>query len=144
PDVLEESNRSYNERLASCRMIVSPTDTTRRVLGLLAIGKSPQDFLPGACSQFLRIDGTELADPVVDEEEISGAIVEVLRRIEEKLRSHNRIAVDITSNATHKREQPYPIAALQQLVYNAVFHRTYERTNAPIRVYWFTDRIEII
>src|SRR5690606_3958806 len=104
----------------SCRMIVSPTDTTPTVLGLLAIGKSPQDFLPGAYIQFLRINGTELADPVVDEEEIRGAIVEVLRRTEEKLRSHNRTAVDITSKATHERDQPYPIAALQQLLYNAV------------------------
>ena len=37
----------------------------------------------------------------------------------------------------------YPLAALQQLTRNAVMHRTYENTNAPIRVYWFNDRIEI-
>jgi len=36
------------------------------------------------------------------------------------------------------------MAALQQLVCNAVMHRAYEGTNAPIRVYWFDDRIEII
>ena len=35
------------------------------------------------------------------------------------------------------------MAALQQLVRNAVMHRTYEGTNAPIHVYWFDDRIEI-
>ncbi|MEB3358000.1 MAG: ATP-binding protein [Synechococcales bacterium] len=33
--------------------------------------------------------------------------------------------------------------ALQQLVRNAVMHRSYEETNAPTRVYWFSDRIEI-
>lgn len=33
-----------------------------------------------------------------DEEVIGGAIVEMLRRAEEKLRSHNRTAVDITSS----------------------------------------------
>jgi ATP-dependent DNA helicase RecG len=33
--------------------------------------------------------------------------------------------------------------ALQQIVRNAVLHRSYEETNAPIRVYWFSDRIEI-
>lgn len=38
---------------------------------------------------------------------------------------------------------PYPQAAIQQILYNAVLHRTYEGTNAPIRVYWFNDRIEI-
>jgi ATP-dependent DNA helicase RecG len=143
PDVLEENNRSYEERLASCNMIVSPTDTTPTLLGLLALGKNPQDFIPGAYIQFLRIDGTELADPVVDEAVIGGAIVEMLRRIEEKLRAHNRTAVDITSKATHVITQPYPVAALQQIVYNAVMHRTYERTNAPVWVYWYNDRIEV-
>ena len=142
-DVLEENGRTYEERLASCRMIVSPDDTTPTVTGLLALGKSPQDFLPGAHVQFLRIDGTELADPVVDEEKIGGGIADILRRAEEKLRAHNRTAVDITSAPTHKISTPYPQAALQQILYNAVLHRTYERTNAPIRVYWFNDRIEI-
>ena len=42
------------------------------------------------------------------------------------------------------RRQPYPPAALQQLVRNAVMHRTYEATNAPVRVTWFDDRIEIM
>lgn len=142
-DVLEANSRTYEERLASCKMIVSPDDTTPTVLGLLAIGKSPQDFLSAAYIQFLRIDGTELADPVVDEENISGALVEMLRRIEEKLKAHNRSSVDITSAPTHQKKMPYPPAAIQQILYNAVLHRTYESTNAPVRVYWFNDRIEI-
>ncbi|MDR2390660.1 MAG: putative DNA binding domain-containing protein [Planctomycetota bacterium] len=142
-DVLESNGRSYEERLATCKMIVSPENTTPTVLGLLAIGKSPQDFLPGAYIQFLRIDGTDLADPVVDEENIGGAIVELLRRTEEKLKAHNRTSIDIASTPTHQIEMPYPTAAIQQILYNAVLHRTYESTNAPVRVYWFNDRIEI-
>jgi ATP-dependent DNA helicase RecG len=143
-DVLKENGRSYEERLASCRMIVSPQDPTPTVIGLLAIGKSPQDFIPGAYIQFLRIDGTELVDPVIDEAELGGSIVDLLRRAEEKLQSHNRTAVDITTRSTHQISTPYPQVALQQILYNAVLHRTYESTNAPVRVYWFNDRIEII
>ncbi|NPT39609.1 ATP-binding protein [Paraburkholderia xenovorans] len=142
-DVLEANGRSYEERLASCRMIASVDDSTPTVLGLLAVGKSPQDFLPGAYIQFLRIDGEDLADPVIDEDEIRGGIVEMIRRTEEKLKAHNRTAVDITSQATHQLATPYPQAALQQILYNAVLHRVYEGTNTPIRVYWFNDRIEI-
>ena len=37
----------------------------------------------------------------------------------------------------------YPIVALQQLARNAVLHRSYENTHAPIRLYWFEDRVEI-
>jgi ATP-dependent DNA helicase RecG len=143
-DVLEANNRSYEERLASCKVITSPEDSTPTLLGLLSLGKSPQDYLPGAYIQFLRIDKIELADPVIDEETISGAIVEMLRRTEEKLKAHNRTAIDITSKSTHQLETPYPQAALQQIIYNAVLHRTYESNNSPIRIYWFNDRIEII
>ena len=142
-DVLKENGRSYEQQLASCRMIVSTDDPIPTVTGLLALGKTPQDFLPGAYIQFLRLDGTELADPVIDEAEICGSIVDLLRRTEEKLMAHNRIAVDITSRPTHQTTTLYPQVALQQILYNAVLHRTYESTNAPVRVYWFSDRVEI-
>lgn len=144
PDILDSNNRSYEEQLASCKMIISPEEATPTVLGLLALGKNPQDFLPGAYIQFLRIDGTELSDPVVDEEKIRGAVVETLRRTEEKLAAHNRSSVDIVTEPTHAINSSYPLVALQQIVYNAVLHRTYESTNAPVRIYWFNNRIEII
>jgi ATP-dependent DNA helicase RecG len=51
--------------------------------------------------------------------------------------------LDAVSAPIHSKETPYPQPAIQQLLYNAVLHRTYERTNAPIRIYWFNDRIEI-
>ncbi len=142
-DVLEANNRNYPERLASCKMIMSPDDATPTITGLLTLGKSPQDFVPGATIQFLRIDGTELADPVIDEANLGGTLVEMIRRAEEKLQAHNRTRIDILSAPTHRISSPYPQAALQQILYNAVLHRTYEGTNAPIRIYWFNDRIEI-
>jgi ATP-dependent DNA helicase RecG len=142
-DVLAANGRTYEERLASCRMIVSPDDTTPTVTGLLALGKAPQDYLPGAYIQFLRIDGTEWADPVIDEDKVTGNMASLLLRAEEKLRAHNRTAVDIVSQAVHQETTPYPPAAIQQILFNAVLHRTYERTHAPIRVYWFNDRLEI-
>ncbi|MCY3629593.1 MAG: putative DNA binding domain-containing protein [Bacteroidota bacterium] len=142
-DVLENNGRTYEEQLTSCKFTVSPTDSTPTLLGLLAIGKTPQDFLPGAHIQFLRINGKELYDPVIDEEDVRGALVEMLRRTEEKLKAHNSTVVDIVSAPVHTKESPYPHVALQQILYNAVLHRTYESTRAPVRVYWFNDRIEI-
>jgi len=143
PDVLEANNRTYEEKLASCGMIVSPVDTTPTVLGLLSIGKEPQNIIYGAYIQFLRIDGTELVDEIIDEDVIGGAVFNMLRRIEDKLKSHNRRAVNVTSAAIHEVVTHYPLPAIYQIIYNAVQHRAYERTNAPIRVYWFNDRIEI-
>lgn len=141
-DILEANERSYEETLRSCRM-TAPLENTPTVMGLLCIGKSPQDYLPGAYIQFLRIDGTELTDPVVDEEVITGTVVNILERTKEKLKAHNTTAVDVLSSATHQIFQPYPLPAILQILYNAVHHRSYEGTNTPIRVNWFNDRIEI-
>ena len=143
PEILEANDRSVEDRLATTKMIVSDNGSTPTVLGLLVLGKDPLDFLPGAYVQFLRIDGKELSDDIVDSEEVSGTIFDVLRRLDEKLQSHNRRAIDLTTYDTERQTQLYPIAALQQLVRNAVLHRSYEATNAPARVYWFSDRIEI-
>jgi ATP-dependent DNA helicase RecG len=53
------------------------------------------------------------------------------------------VAVDIEAAAREQRRPDYPAAALRQLVRNALIHRDYEATHAPVRVYWFNDRIEI-
>ena len=144
PDILATNDRSYEEKLASCRMIASVDDPTPTILGVLVLGVSPRDWIPGAYIQFLRIAGIEMTDPIQDEAPIDGALGQVLRRIEEKIDAHNRSAVDITTTDRELRTRPYPRVALQQLIRNAVMHRTYENTNAPVRVHWFDDRIEII
>lgn len=143
-DVLEANDRSYEQRLATCGMIASIDEPTPTVLGLLVLGNRPQDFISGAFIQFLRINGTELSDPVTDEELIDGPLAQLLRRIDDKFEAHNRIGVDLTSGQVERRSLDYPMPALQQIVRNAVMHRTYEGTNSPVRVYWFNDRIEII
>ena len=143
-EILNANDRSLNEQLAATKMIASVDDATATVLGILTIGKNPQDFLPGAYVQFLRINGNELTDDIIDSLQIRGAISEQIRRLDDKLMSHNRIAVDITSGPIEKRTALYPIEAVQQITRNAIMHRTYEGTNAPVRVYWYNDQIEIL
>ncbi|MCL2098822.1 MAG: putative DNA binding domain-containing protein [Oscillospiraceae bacterium] len=143
PDVLEENNRSYEERLASCKMIVSPDDITPTIHGLLAVGKNPQWYLPGAYIQFLRLGGCNLDDEVTDEEKITGSVPKMILHAKVKLSAHNRRAVQVPAGK-HKITEDYPLLAIEQILYNAIMHRSYEKTNAPIRIYWYDDRVEII
>ncbi len=143
PDVLAANERSEYQQLAATKMVWTADEPTPTVLGVLVLCPRARDFLPGAYIQFLRIAGRDLADPVVDELAVDGTVSDVLRRIDEKLTSHNRVAVNISRGAVEQRTSIYPPVALQQLVRNAVLHRTYEATNAPVRVTWYDDRIEI-
>jgi len=142
-DVLDANERSYEERLSALRMIASVDRPTPTLLGVLVLSARSRDFVPGAYVQFLRIAGRDLGDPIVDQELVTGTLAQVLQRTDEKVRAHVNVAVDITSGATETRVPDYPIAAIEQLVRNAVMHRTYEGTNAPVRLTWFEDRIEI-
>ena len=143
-EVLEANERTLEERLAATKMIASADDPTATVLGVLTLGNNPQEHLPGAYIQFLRISGTELSDDIIDSEEIAGSILDMVRRMDEKLQAHNRTAVDITTYSVEQRTELYPLTALQQITRNAVMHRNYEGTNTPVRVYWFDDRIEVL
>jgi ATP-dependent DNA helicase RecG len=143
-DVLAANERSCEERLAVTGMIASVDDPTPTVTGVLTIGKSPRSWVPCAYVQFLRIRGGELAGPVLDAQEIDGTIDQMLRRLDDKLRATLTTAVDFVSGTTEVRSEAYPLSALQQITRNAVMHRTYENTNAPVRVYWFDDRIAVV
>ena len=142
-EILQANERTTNQRLATTKMIASADDQTATVLGLLVLGKRPRDLIPNAYVQFLRINGVELSAPIVDDETIDGTIPEVLRRIDDKLRAHIGTGVDLTGSDKERRDFTYPLVALQQIVRNAVMHRAYEATNAPVRVTWFNDRIEV-
>jgi len=143
-DVLAANQRSYEERLSACRLIDAVETAIPTVLGAMVIGHRPRDLIPCNYVQFLRLDGDELDAPIVDEAVIDGRIGEIVSRLDDKLKAHISMCVDFTTSNTERRTPDYPLAALQQLVRNAVMHRTYEATHAPTRVTWFDNRIEIL
>lgn len=142
-DIIEQNHRTVQQQLTSMRFVSVKPDTVPTTLGVLVLGKEPELFLPGAYIQFLRIDGTELTDPIKDQKHIGGPLPDILRQLDETLQLNIAVATDITSEPKEIQHPDYPIVALQQLTRNAVLHRTYEGTYAPIRIYWFSDRIEI-
>jgi len=143
-DALDSNRRSVAEQLASLRFTTPDDPPYPTVLGVLTIGEDPRRYIPGAYVQFLRIDGEQLTDPIIDQADISNALPYLLRLLDEKLQAHVKVATDVTSQEVEVCRPDYPIVALQQLARNAVLHRTYEGTNAPVRITWFNDRIEIL
>ncbi len=141
PEVLAENQRSVEHQLASLRFTDPsgvPTPT-----GLLLSGRDPLAWLPGAFVQFLRLDGTTLDAPVLSVHRLTSPLPDLIRELEEVLRAHVETAVAFVGPEREERCASVPFEALQQIVRNAVMHRTYEATNAPVRVTWFDDRVEV-
>jgi len=139
-DVLEKNQRPLTQQLRSLRLIAMDTPTWGALLGL---GRDPQGWLPGAYVQFVRISGREITDPIVDQKLLTGRLEDVLRRLDELLDLNVSVRTNVVAGSRETQSPDYPVLALQQLARNAVMHRSYEGTNSPVRVYWYTDRVEI-
>jgi ATP-dependent DNA helicase RecG len=139
-EVLEQNERPWLQQLRSLRLVVNEQPTWG---ALIACGRDPQGQVPGAYVQFLRIAGNQLTDPIKDQKMLTGKLEDVLRRLDEVLDLNISVSTDIRSEPQEIQHPDYPVAALRQLTRNAVMHRAYEGTNAPTRVYWYSDRIEI-
>lgn len=142
PEVLEANERTVVQRLVSLRFM-TPDPAIPTVVGMLTVGSDPRRFVAGDYVQFVYYEGTDVMAPIKDQAEVDGPLPDLLRQLDEKLQAHIATATDILSQPTEVRHPDYPLAALQQLVRNAVMHRNYDGTNAPVRVSWFEDRIEI-
>lgn len=142
-EILQMNGRTIEEKLITSRMAMGIEQCYPTVAGLLTLGYSPQDWLAGANVQFVRYVGQEHGGDVSDQALMTGNLETVIRQTEEKIKANIQTPTNISNQDVEHRYPDYPLAALQQLFRNAILHRNYEGTNAPTRVYWFEDRIEI-
>ncbi len=141
PEVLEENDRSIEEQLQALRLTTQ--NGTPTVTAILMLGKDPCDWFPGAYIQFVRYAGNAVTDLISDQKEIRGTLPAQLIELDKLLQVNIRIELD-TSGETHRERPDYPLAALRELTRNAVIHRDYQGSNAPVRIFWLEDSIEII
>ncbi|RAI35590.1 ATP-binding protein [Rhodoplanes serenus] len=141
PESRRQNGRSTGDKLRALRLLSREGRPVNAAI--LLLGRDPRAFFPGAYIQFLRLDGSSLTDPIIDQKEIGGTVPDQVRQIEELMRLNVRITATI--GGSQRREQPdYPLEALEQIVRNALLHRTYDQSTMPVKVYWYSDRVEVI
>ena len=140
PEVLERNTRPLEHQLRSLRLVQGAIPTWGAIL---ALGRDPQALMPGAYVQFLRVDGTAITDPIRDQKQLTGGLADIVRRLDELLDLNISVRTQVAGVSRERQRPDYPADALRQLAHNAIMHRSYEGTNAPVRIHWFSDRIEI-
>lgn len=142
-DTLQENGRTPEEQLASLRFY-DPKAGCPTNAGILLFGLHPEFHLPGAYLQYVKFSGADMVSDVVFEKKISGGLITALPVLDDFIR--NNIIKDRPVKKDSFQEttiRNYPLWALRELIMNAVMHRNYE-SNAPIYIYEFSDRIEIV
>lgn len=141
PDVVEENHRPLELQLASLSLYDIDAQAPTHA-GLLLLGKNVRRWLPGAYIQFVRFDGSSLADDPRDEKVLDGDLLTVLRELEGLIKLQTTGRPVPVSALREKVVWDHPPLAVREIVMNAIMHRDYE-TIAPVRFYWFDDHIEI-
>jgi ATP-dependent DNA helicase RecG len=142
PEVIRENQRTVEDQLASLRLL-TPDASDPTVLGHLLIGLDPTAWIPGAYMQFVRYEGVEVDSAVQDHEELRGNLIGTLDALNRLLPANIRTAITDAGDLRQRDAPDYPLPALRELVLNALMHRCYDVTNAPTRINWFADRVEI-
>jgi ATP-dependent DNA helicase RecG len=139
--VIEENHRDIKMQLSSLRFYDLNNNVPTHA-AIILFGINVLYYLPGAYIQFVRYAGSDLSADVLDEQTFSGDLITLLRTIESFLKvqlERRLVAVSLLQEGTLV---DYPYEAVRELLMNAIMHRDYN-SNAPIRFYMFTDRIEI-
>lgn len=110
--------------------------------GILLFGKDPQMYVRGSDITAARFAGEEMGD-VFTRQDINGTLPQQIRRAETFLFDNLRKGVELGEKMARREQLEYPLKAVRELVVNAVAHRDYSIRGDGIRLYLFSDRLEI-
>ena len=141
--LLEDENTRETYRKLRITSSANGHDVPRNI-GLLLFSEDPDIWFPGT-----RIEVVQFADDasgnVIEEKIFRGGIHEQLK---------NALTFLETISSPHLEKQEYsfrvkgwvsyPVPALREALVNAVYHKSYETSQEPVKVYLYPDRIEII
>lgn len=138
-DTLAENNRDLKEQLASLKFYDLKEDCPTYA-GILMFGTNPRYFIPGASVQYVRFSGEDEASGFEFEHRFEGDLTTQLGQMDEFIKAN--VVKMVLPDLGGEYVSSYPLRALKELLFNAVVHNDYQ-SNAPIKFYEFSDRIEI-
>jgi ATP-dependent DNA helicase RecG len=110
--------------------------------GILLFGRDPQRFLRGADITAVRFAGDTMSD-TFSRQDISGTLPDQLKRAETFLVDHLRKNMQLGQTMARAEYFEYPMEAARELVVNAVAHRDYRINGDGIRLFLFSNRMEV-
>lgn len=113
-------------------------------IGLLLFSDNPEQWFPGARIEIVHF-AAGASGNIIEERVFRGGIHEQLKSALTWLENLSGKHLQKQSDSFRvKGWVSYPIPALREALVNAVYHRSYESSPEPVKVYLYPDRIEVI
>ena len=113
-------------------------------IGLLLFGENPEQWFTGIRIEVVQY-AADASGNLIEEKVFRGGIHEQLKGALTFLENISSAHLEKQSASFRvKGWVSYPVQALREALVNAVYHRSYESTPEPVKVYLYPDRIEVI
>ncbi|WP_462135845.1 Fic family protein [Porphyromonas endodontalis] len=142
-DILRTDKRPLKEQLAAIHLYDTTHDCPTNA-AIVLFGTNATFFLHGCYVQYVHFEGEDTGSEILNERQIRGSLCSILPKLESFVK--DAIVTARPMPVSILREQivfNYPELALRELLMNACMHRDYQ-SNMPIRIYQFSNRIEIL
>jgi ATP-dependent DNA helicase RecG len=141
--LLEETDARELYRKMRIALPVNAHDVPRNI-GLLMFSDNPEHWFPGTRIEVVHY-AADASGNILEEKIFSGGIHEQLKSALAYLETISSAHIQKQSHSFQvKGWVNYPIPALRESLVNAVYHRGYENISEPVKVYLYSDRMEII
>ncbi|MCK5242000.1 putative DNA binding domain-containing protein [bacterium] len=132
------------ELCRSLRLVVPVNNhAAARNVALLFFHSDPMKFFPGARIEVVQF-GDDAGGDLIEEKKFGGPLPEQIRSCLNYLEGLGGAKLQkIPGQAEVERTVPYPYEAMEEAIVNAVYHRSYESSPEPVKVYLYPDRMEI-
>ena len=142
-------NKSPMEYLKQNKGFVKEKDGKLQIssAAILLFGKNPQDFFPRARVRFIRYEGTEekvgREMNVIKDVIFEGTILKMIQDSVKFLRTQTKERTYLGSDGRFVNEEEYPKFVQQEIIVNAVTHRSYNIMGTDIQIKMFDDHISV-
>ena len=136
------SNESDKERLLINTDLMT-TEGLVTVAGLLVFGINPQKYLHNASISFAHFTGNALEDELLDKQVIEGTLDNQIDRCLAIIKNNIKHPSVIEGGKTVSTTFLYPDKVFREIIVNACLHRNYATSGSRIRVFLFSDRLEV-
>lgn len=113
-------------------------------IGLLSFSDDPEMWFTGARIEVVQY-AADAPGNIQEEKVFRGGIIEQVKAVLTYLENISSLYIEKQNHNFRVRNWvSYPIPALREALVNAVYHRSYETTPEPVKIYLYSDRVEII
>jgi len=140
----EENKKGLVQELVNLSILTEAGETVYPSIGgILAFGKNPQKYFPSYNIMCGAYKGNDFLSNTIRENDLKGTLDELIEDAIAFLKLTTPQNQKLEGGIQRKNEYFYPIEAIREGIVNAVCHRDYTITGTAIRIFLFSDRLEI-